>query len=195
MLMVLVTLVLGISAVDPYDRGTWLLEVAPVVIAIAVLAMTYPRFALTPLVYRLLFLHALVLIVGGYYTYARVPPGFWVQDWLDLERNHYDRFAHVMQGFVPAMLIRELLLRTTILKRGGLTFLTVTSMCLAFSALYELLEWWTAVFAGDGAVEFLGTQGDPWDAQWDMFLALIGALAAQLLLAKTQDRTLNSLRV
>jgi putative membrane protein len=193
--MVLVTLVLGISAVDPYDRGTWLLEVAPVVIAIAVLAMTYPRFALTPLVYRLLFLHALVLIVGGYYTYARVPPGFWVQDWLDLERNHYDRFAHVMQGFVPAMLIRELLLRTTILKRGGLTFLTVTSMCLAFSALYELLEWWTAVFAGDGAVEFLGTQGDPWDAQWDMFLALIGALAAQLLLAKTQDRTLNSLRV
>jgi putative membrane protein len=100
-----------------------------------------------------------------------------------------------MQGFVPAMLIRELLLRTTILKRGGLTFLTVTSMCLAFSALYELLEWWTAVFAGDGAVEFLGTQGDPWDAQWDMFLALIGALAAQLLLAKTQDRTLNSLRV
>jgi putative membrane protein len=193
--MVLVTLVLGISAVDPYDRGTWLLEVAPVVIAIAVLAMTYPRFALTPLVYRLLFLHALVLIVGGYYTYARVPPGFWVQDWLDLERNHYDRFAHVMQGFVPAMLIRELLLRTTILKRGGLTFLTVTSMCLAFSALYELLEWWTAVFAGDGAVEFLGTQGDPWDAQWDMFLALIGALAAQLLLAKTQDRTLNSLHI
>jgi putative membrane protein len=191
--MLIVTLVLGISAVDPYDRATWLLEVAPVVLAIGILALTYPRFSLTPLVYRLLFAHALVLILGGYYTYARVPPGFWVQDWFDLGRNHYDRLGHLMQGFVPAILIRELLLRTTILRRGGLLFLTVTSMCLAFSALYELLEWWTAVVAGDGAVEFLGTQGDPWDAQWDMFLALIGALLAQLLLNNAHDRALRAL--
>lgn len=188
--MTLATLVLGVSAVDPYDRATWALEVAPVIIGIAVLAMTYPRLELSRLTYRLLFLHALVLIVGGYYTYARVPAGFWVQDWLDLGRNHYDRFGHFFQGFAPAILLRELLLRLSVLRAGALTALVVTSMCLAFSALYELMEWWTAVFAADGAVEFLGTQGDPWDAQWDMFLALIGALVAQLALGRVHDRAL-----
>jgi putative membrane protein len=190
--MTFATLVLGVSAVDPYDRATWTLEVAPVIVGIAVLALTYPRLELTRLVYRLLFLHALVLIVGGYYTYARVPAGFWVAEWLDLGRNHYDRFGHFFQGFAPAILIRELLLRLTVLGPGVLTWLVVTSMCLAFSALYELVEWWTAVLAADGAVEFLGTQGDPWDAQWDMFLALIGALTAQLALGRLHDRGLSA---
>lgn len=192
-LMTLATLALGLSAVGPYDRGTWVLEVAPVIIGIGMLAMTFPRFPLTRLTYRLLFLHALILIVGGYYTYARVPAGFWVQDWLDLDRNHYDRLGHFFQGFAPAILLRELLLRLSVLRPGALTALVVTSMCLAFSAFYELVEWWTALVAGDGAVEFLGTQGDPWDAQWDMFLALIGALSAQIVLGRLHDRGLEKL--
>lgn len=190
--MTLATLALGLSAVDPYDRATWALEVGPVIIGIIALALTFPRFALTPLSYRLLFVHALVLIVGGYYTYARVPAGFWVQDWLDLARNHYDRLGHFFQGFAPAILLRELLLRLTVLRRGLLTGLVVTSMCLAFSALYELIEWWTALLAGQGAVAFLGTQGDPWDAQWDMLLALVGALTAQLALGRLHDRELET---
>src|SRR5690606_28365842 len=189
-LMGLIFAALLVSGVAPYDRPTWALEVFPVVVALAVLLATYRRFPLSPLAYRLLFVHALILIVGGHYTYARVPAGFWIQDMFDLARNHYDRLGHAAQGFVPAIVIRELLLRLSPLAPGKLLWLTVTSMCLAFSALYELIEWAVAVIAGGGAVEFLGTQGDPWDAQWDMFLALCGAIAAQLLLGRLQERQL-----
>ena len=188
-------LALAVSAVGPFDRATWALEVAPVVIGLVVLGATYARFPLTALAYRLLAFHAVILIVGGYYTYARVPVGFAVQDLFDFERNHYDRFAHVVQGFVPAIVVRELLLKTSPLVRGFWLRIIVTSVCLAFSALYELLEWATAVLFGDGAVEFLGTQGDPWDAQWDMFLALLGAILAQLTLARPHDRELRALRL
>ncbi|MFJ5991514.1 DUF2238 domain-containing protein [Lentzea sp. NPDC092896] len=178
------------SGIGPYDRATWYLEVAPVVIGGGVLIATYRRFPLTPLLYRLIFLHALVLILGGHYTYARVPVGFWAQDLLDLARNHYDRFAHFVQGFVPAVLAREVLLRRTPLRPGGWLFFLVVCVCLAFSATYELGEWLAAVVGGSAADEFLGTQGDVWDTQWDMFMALLGALTAQLALSRVHDRAL-----
>ncbi|MCR3752312.1 DUF2238 domain-containing protein [Lentzea californiensis] len=189
-LLGLTAVALVASGISPHDRTTWYLEVAPVVIGGALLVATYRRFRLTPLLYRLIFLHVLVLILGGHYTYARVPAGFWVQDWFDLARNHYDRFAHLVQGFVPAVLAREVLLRRTALRPGGWLFFLVVSVCLAFSATYELGEWLAAVVAGSGADEFLGTQGDVWDTQWDMFMALLGALAAQLTLARVHDREL-----
>jgi putative membrane protein len=181
---------LVVSGVGPYDRTTWYLEVAPVVIGAAILIPTYRRFPLTPLLYRLIFVHALVLILGGHYTYARVPAGFWVQDWFDLARNHYDRFAHFVQGFVPAVLAREVLVRRTPLRPGGWLFFLVVCVCLAFSATYEMLEWGSAVLGGSAAEDFLGTQGDVWDTQWDMFMALLGAVVAQLALSNVHDREL-----
>ena len=193
-LMALVTLAVLLSGIGPTDRPTWVLEALPVLIALPWLALTRRRFPLTPLLYRLLSLHALILLVGAHYTYAEVPLGTWLQEALDLSRNHYDRLGHFAQGLVPALLVRELLLRRSPLQRGPLLFTLVTSACLAFSAFYELLEWWTAVFTDDGAVAFLGTQGDPWDTQWDMFLALLGALSGQLLFAGTQDRQLRTLQ-
>jgi putative membrane protein len=186
-------LALVVSGIGPYDRPTWVLEVFPVMIGAPLLVVTRERFPLTPLVYRLLFLHALILILGGHYTYARVPLGFWVQDLLDLSRNHYDRLGHVAQGFVPAILAREILLRTSPLRPGRWLFVLVTCVCLAFSAFYEMLEWWTALAAGSGADAFLATQGDQWDTQWDMFLALCGALTAQLMLGRVHDRQLERL--
>lgn len=189
-LLGLTVVALVASGIAPYDRATWYLEVAPVVIGAALLIATYRRFPLTPLLYRLIFLHALVLILGGHYTYARVPAGFWVQDLLDLSRNHYDRFAHFVQGFVPAVLAREILLRRSPLRTGGWLFFLVVCVCLAFSATYELGEWLAAVIGGSAADEFLGTQGDVWDTQWDMFMALLGALAAQLTLSRVHDRAL-----
>ena len=189
-LLGLTVVALVASGIGPYDRATWYLEVAPVVIGAALLIATHRRFPLTPLLYRLIFLHALVLILGGHYTYARVPVGFWVQDLLDLARNHYDRFAHFVQGFVPAVLAREILLRRSPLRPGGWLFFLVVCVCLAFSATYELAEWLAAVIGGSAADEFLGTQGDVWDTQWDMFMALLGALAAQLTLARVHDREL-----
>jgi putative membrane protein len=138
----------------------------------------------------LLAVHAVILMVGGHYTYAEVPLGFWVRDALGLARNHYDRLGHFAQGFVPAILAREVLLRNTSLRRGGWLFFLVVCVCLAFSAFYELVEWWTALISGEGATAFLGTQGDVWDTQWDMCLALVGALTAQLLLARAHDRQL-----
>jgi putative membrane protein len=176
-------------------REPWvLLALAAVaLIGVPLLLATGRRFPLTPLTYRLIFVHALILILGGHYTYARVPLGFWLQDLLDLSRNHYDRLGHLAQGFIPAILAREVLLRTSPLERGRWLFSLVTSVCLAFSAFYELIEWWAAVIGGEGAESFLGTQGDVWDTQWDMFLALLGALAAQLLLARTHDRQLERL--
>jgi putative membrane protein len=194
-LLALTVLALLVSGIQPYDRATWWLEVAPVLIAVPVLLATGKAFPLTPLLYRLIFLHALVLILGGHYTYARVPLGFWVQDLFDLARNHYDRLGHVMQGFVPALVAREVLLRRSPLVPGRWLFFLVTCVALAISATYELVEWGVAVIAGEGAVEFLGTQGDPWDSQWDMFLALLGALAAQLLLVRVHDRQLGMPRL
>jgi len=183
----------GISGVQPYDRFTWFLEVLPVLIGIPILVATRRRFPLTPLLGWLLLIHALILIVGGHYTYARVPVGSWVQDLLDLERNNYDRFAHFAQGFIPAILVREILLRCSPLKPGKWLFFLVASVCLAFSATYEFIEWWTAIAGGESAEAFLGTQGDVWDTQWDMFLALMGAIVAQLLLARPHDRQLGRL--
>lgn len=184
---------LVLSGVGPKDRFTWWLEVAPILIGAPILVATYSRFPLTPLLYRLLFLHALVLMLGGHYTYAEVPLGFWVRDLFGLARNHYDRLGHFAQGFVPAILARELLRRKTPLMPGGWLFFLVTCVCLAFSALYELIEWWTAASTGTAAEAFLGTQGDVWDTQWDMFLALVGALAAQLLLARRHEKELRPL--
>jgi putative membrane protein len=192
-LLGLVALAMAISAYQPFDRATWYLEVGPVLIAAPVLWFTYDRFRLTDLVYILIAIHALILITGGHYTYARVPVGFWVQDLLDLSRNHYDRLGHVAQGFIPAMIARELLLRKTPLQRGAWLFLLVTCVALAISAFYELIEWWVALYMGGEADEFLATQGDIWDTQWDMFLALCGAILAQLGLSRLHDRQMAAL--
>jgi putative membrane protein len=180
------------SGLQPFDRVVWLLEVAPVLIAIPILVVSFRSFRLSPLLYRLLFLHAILLLVGGHYTYARVPVGLWAQDVLDLSRNHYDRVGHLVQGFVPAILAREILLRLSPLRRGGWLFFLVVSVCLAFSAVYELSEWWVALVGGESAGSFLGAQGDIWDTHWDMFLALIGAVAALLLLGGVHDRSMNA---
>ncbi|MFP5287304.1 MAG: DUF2238 domain-containing protein [Thermoanaerobaculia bacterium] len=188
LLVGLTLLALVVSGLGPHDRTTWWLEVFPVVLGMPLLIATRRRFPLTPLLYVLLFVHGLILMLGGHYTYARVPLGFWVQDLLDLSRNHYDRLGHFAQGFVPAILAREVLLRRTPLRPGGWLFLLVCSVCLAFSACYEFFEWWAAVIGGSAADAFLGTQGDVWDTQWDMFLALVGAVTAQLLLARLHDR-------
>lgn len=185
-------LVLLWSGVEPLERGTWWLEVAPVLIGAPALVLTYPSFRLSPLLYRLLLLHAVILMVGGHYTYAKVPVGFWMQELLDLSRNHYDRLGHLAQGFVPAILAREILVRLSPLRRGGWLFFLVVCVCLAFSAFYELIEWWAAVIGGDSAESFLGTQGDVWDTQWDMFLALLGAISAQILLGRTHDRSMEA---
>jgi len=185
----------AVSGIGPEDRLTWWLEALPVMIGAPILVATWRRFPMTPLVYRLLLIHGLILLLGAHYTYAKVPPGFWLQDWLDLSRNHYDRLGHLAQGFVPAILAREILLRTSPLRRGRWLFVLVTCVCLAFSAFYEMIEWWTALLGGAESEAFLGTQGDVWDTQWDMFLALIGAITAQIALARVHDRALGRLGV
>lgn len=187
-------LALFASGIAPRDRLTWVMEVAPVLIALPLLVATRARFAFTTLAYCLIAAHGLILIVGGAYTYAHVPAGFWVQEWLGLERNPYDRLGHFAQGFVPAMVVREILVRTFRLAPGKFLFFIITSICLAVSALYELIEWASALALGQGAQEFLGTQGDEWDTQWDMFLALVGACAAQILLSRLHDRQMASMR-
>jgi len=161
-----------------------------VLIGAPLLVATFSAFRLSPLLYRLLFLHAVILVVGGHYTYARVPVGFWVQDLLDLSRNHYDRIGHFAQGFIPAIIAREILMRLSPLRRGKWLFFLVICVCLAFSAFYELIEWWAALIGGDSAESFLGTQGDVWDTQWDMLLALLGAISAQFLLGRAHDRSM-----
>ncbi|MBK9495671.1 MAG: DUF2238 domain-containing protein [Xanthomonadales bacterium] len=172
------------------DRLTWLLEVMWVLLALPLLVATRARFPLTRLLYVLIGVHCLILIYGGAYTYALTPLGLWVQDAFDLARNHYDRLGHFAQGFIPAILARELLLRLTPLRRGGWLFYLVVSACLAFSAFFEMIEWWAALIWGGDADAFLATQGDVWDTQWDMFLALCGAITAQLALARWHDREL-----
>lgn len=191
-----VTVCLLFSAIDPVaDRLTWFLETVPVMIGIGLLIWTRHSFPLTRLLYQLIALHAIILIIGGYYTYAEVPLFNWLQESLQLSRNHYDRIGHLAQGFIPAILAREILLRRSPLKRDGWLFLIVTSICLSFSAFYEMIEWWTALLSEEAAEAFLGTQGDAWDTQWDMFLALIGALSAQLLLSRSHDRQLSKIHV
>ena len=193
LLLVTALVLLICSGVAPYERGTWWMEVFPVILAVPVLVLTARRFPLTPLAYRLIFLHACILMLGGHYTYARVPLGFWVQDALQLARNHYDRLGHFAQGFVPAIIARELLLRRSPLRPGKWLFFIVASICLAISACYEFVEWWAALAGGAAATDFLGTQGDPWDTQWDMFIALIGAVVAQVVLARRHDAELGRL--
>lgn len=196
--MVLLTaalVALAISAIRPHDYPTWLMEIAPILIGIPILLISYPRFPLTPLLYRLLFVHALILMVGGHYTYAEVPLGYWMKESFGFARNHYDRIGHFAQGFVPAILTREILLRRSPLVTGKwLTFLTIC-VCMTVSVFYEFIEWWSAVIGGDAADAFLGTQGDVWDTQWDMFFCFIGASVSLALVSKIHDRFLQSLDV
>ncbi len=192
-LLASLALILAWSGYHPRDAFTWLLETLPAFIAVALLAAVYPRFRFTTLVYVLIWFHAVVLAVGGHYTYAEMPLFNWLRDAADLGRNHYDRVGHVFQGFVPAMVAREVLLRRSPLRPGKWLFFLVTCVALAISAFYELIEWWVAVASGSAATAFLATQGDVWDTQWDMFLALAGALASQLTLARWHDRLLARL--
>ena len=189
-LLLVVAAALLWSGWAPADRLTWLLEIIWVLVGVPILLFTRRRAPLTRLLYWLIAAHCLILIVSGRYTYAQVPLGFWFQDAFDLARNHYDRLGHFAQGFVPAVLARELLLRNTPLRPGGWLFYLVTCSALAFSAFFEMIEWWSALIWGGAADAFLATQGDVWDTQWDMFLALLGALSAQWLLARVHDRQL-----
>jgi putative membrane protein len=193
LLFTLATLViLGVSCALTFDRFTWVLEVFPILIGFPILLATYQRFPLTRMLYILLVIHFCILALGGIYTYAKVPLGFWMQDWFGFARNHYDRIGHFAQGFIPALLTRELLLRTSPLRPGKWLNFICVSICLAISAFYELIEWWTAASQGASADAFLGSQGDIWDAQWDMFLCLLGATASMALLRKLHDRALLS---
>lgn len=185
--------VLAWSATAPYDRATWVLEVLPAVLAAAVLAVTWRRFPLTPLLYWLILAHAIVLMIGGHYTYARVPLFDTLAVTFELGRNHYDKLGHLMQGFVPAIAAREILLRRSPLPRGKWLFFIVVCICLAISAFYELIEWWVALLSDEAAEAFLGTQGDVWDTQSDMLMALIGAVLALVALSRAHDRQLARL--
>lgn len=192
-LLILVAAVFVALGIAPKaDRMTWLLENIPVIIGVPVLVVTYRTFLFTTLTYRLIAVHAIILMVGGHYTYAEVPIGNWVSDAFDLGRNHYDRLGHLAQGFIPAMIAREFLLRKSPLRPGGMLSFLVVCFCLAFSAFFELFEWWTAVAFGAASDAYLGSQGDIWDAQWDMFMCLIGAFAALWLLSKAQDRQMRA---
>jgi putative membrane protein len=182
-----------LSGIGPFDRTTWWLEVFPILLVVPLLIATAGRFPLTPMLYRLILIHALILMVGGHWSYARVPAGFWVQDFLGWHRNPYDRLGHLAQGFIPAMAAREIFRRHIPLPAGRWLAFLVVATCLALSACYEFVEWWAALALGQGADEFLGTQGDPWDTQWDMFLAAVGAILAQLTLTRLHERQLKSL--
>jgi len=192
-LLLLFFLVFLWSAIAPNDRLTWLLEVLPTIIALPILWVSYQKFPLTHLVYLLIFLHAIILLIGGHYTYAEVPFFSWLRDAFDLSRNYYDRLGHFAQGFVPAMIAREILLRKQVVKRSAWLFFIVCCICLSISAFYELIEWWVAIASGIAAEAFLGTQGDVWDTQWDMFIALIGAMSAQIFLTRYHDQQLSEL--
>ncbi|EPF83414.1 membrane protein [Acinetobacter gyllenbergii] len=189
----ILAILLLISGIQPFDRTTWWLEIIPVLIVVPLLFTTYKAFPLSHLLYVLIFLHAVVLIVGGAYSYARVPLGFEIAQWLGLERNPYDKIGHFMQGFVPAIAAREILIRNRILSKGKMLSFIVICIVMAISAGYELIEWAAALSLGQGAEEFLGTQGDEWDTQSDMFFALIGSISALLFLSKWHDRQIAKL--
>lgn len=186
-------LVLAWSAVLPHDRFTWWLEVLPALIALVVLAATRSRFPLTSLAYLLILAHSIILMVGGHYTYAEVPAGDWIRDLTGGDRNNYDKLGHFAQGFVPAIIARELLVRLRVVNGKRWLAFIVVSICLAISAAYELLEWWAALATGVAAEAFLGTQGYAWDTQSDMLLALTGAVLALVLLGRVHDRQLEQL--
>ena len=188
---IVLVVLLALSGAQPCDRPTWALEVFPVVVALPVLWATYRRFPLTTLLYGCIFLHALVLMLGAMYTYARVPLGFDLAELLGLTRNPYDKIGHFFQGFVPALVAREILLRGHFVRGKKMLAFVVVCVVLAISATYEFIEWGVALALGQGADEFLGTQGDPWDTQSDMFFALIGAVTALLLLSRVQDRQIQ----
>jgi putative membrane protein len=181
------------SAIHPHDYFTWFLEVFPAIIALPILYFKYKKFPLTRLLYLLILLHAVILMIGGHYTYAEVPLFNWLRDTFDLSRNYYDRVGHFVQGFVPAMIAREILLRKSVVKNCAWLFFITCCICLSISACYEFIEWWVALASGSDAVAFLATQGDVWDTHWDMFLALIGSIFAQILLAKLHNKQLLQL--
>jgi len=178
------------SVIKPHDYFTWFLEIFPAMIALVVLVSTYRSFQFTHLVYWLILVHAIILMIGGHYTYAEVPLFTWLKDIFALSRNNYDKVGHFAQGFVPAMVAREILIRKSPLTPGKWLFFIVVCICLAISAFYELIEWWVAVGTGEAAESFLGTQGDIWDSQSDMFLALIGAVSALVMLGKHHNTLL-----
>lgn len=187
-LCIVVVVLLVATAINPYDRTTWFMEVAPVMIVAPLLVLTYRRFPLTSLLYMLIFFHAIILITGGAYTYARVPLGFWLQDLFSFSRNNYDRIGHFFQGFVPALATREILLRNRFVTNRHMAGLLSLCVAMAISAWYELIEWAAALILGQSADAFLGTQGDQWDTQWDMFMCFAGAAAAMTGLTGVQDR-------
>lgn len=182
------------SGVRPHDTFTWLLEVLPVIIGLPILLLTYRRFPFSRLAYGLMLLHAVILMVGGHYTYAEMPIFNWLRHTFELDRNYYDRLGHIAQGFIPAIVAREILLRLSPLRPGKWLAFIVISICLAISAVYEILEWWVALASGSEATAFLATQGDVWDTQWDMLLCLLGAIASLVLLSRWHDRSLENTR-
>jgi len=192
-LLGLVVLGLLLSGLNPYSRLTWLLETVWVMVGLVVVVLTWRRFPLTTLLCCLLAVHAFILMYGGLYTYARTPLGNWLHDVLHLSRNPWDRVGHFAQGFVPAILVREILVRRSPLRGSRWLAPLVVCACLAFSAFFEMIEWWSALIGGSAADDFLATQGDVWDTQWDMFLALVGAIVSLLLLSRLHDRQLRRL--
>ena len=187
------SVVLVWSGIHPKDQFTWFLEVAPALIGVVLMAVTYRRFPLTPMLSFFILIHCWILMVGGHYTYAEVPAFDWLRDAFDLERNNYDKVGHFAQGFVPALLAREILIRRHVVKSIGWMNVFIVSICLAFSAFYELVEWWVALASGEDAEAFLGTQGYIWDTQSDMALALVGAICSIILLSRWHDRALTRL--
>jgi len=194
-LFIFVVVIFIWSAITPHDYFIWFLEVFPVLIAIPLLVMTYDKFPLTNLMYCLIAVHMVILLVGGHYTYAEMPLFSWLRDYFGWDRNYYDRIGHVAQGFVPAMIAREILLRTSPLKPGKWLFFIVVCICLSISAFYEFIEWWVALASGSDAVAFLATQGDVWDTKGIMFLAFLGAISAQLLLTKMHMRQMRQMHL
>ncbi len=195
LLLAIVVIGLFVTRINAFDPATWWMETSFVFIGIAILIPTARRFPLSPLLYRLIAFHCIILMIGGHYTYERVPLGDWMTDWFGFSRNHYDRIGHLVQGFVPAILVRELLLRTSPFGKIRSKWMPalVVSACLAFSAFFEMIEWWAAIAGGASANNFLGSQGDVWDAQWDMLCALIGAILALMLLWRLHDRSLRTI--
>ncbi len=182
------------SLINPKDLFTWFLEVLPAIIALIVLALTYNKFRLTPLVYSLILIHCIILMVGGHYTYAQVPLFDFIKEFFHLDRNNYDKLGHFAQGFVPAMVAREIIIRKSIITIESWRNFFIVCFCLAFSAFYELVEWWVAIYSGEGANDFLGTQGYIWDTQSDMFWALIGSILALVILRKYHTKQLLNIK-
>jgi len=193
-MLFILAICLVISGIHPFDRTTWILEIFPILIALPILFFTYNNFRLTQLLYFFIFIHMLILVLGGAYSYARVPLGFAIQDWLNLSRNPYDKIGHFFQGFAPALIAREILIRKEVVKGTKMLAFIVGSIVLAISATYELIEWAAALMLQQGAEEFLGTQGDMWDTQSDMFLALLGAIVALVGFTKIHDRQIEKLQ-